>query len=48
MMKVINTKLKGCVIIEPEVHGDDRGFLETFQENRYKEKSWNRLSFCSR
>ena len=39
MMKVINTKLKGCVIIEPEVHGDDRGFfLETFQENRYKEK----------
>ena len=27
MMKVINTKLKGCVIIEPEVHGDDRGFF---------------------
>ena len=37
MMKVTNTKLKDCMIIEPEVHGDDRGFfMETFQENRYK------------
>lgn len=35
-MNVIKTKLKDCVIIEPKVFGDERGFfLETFQENRY-------------
>lgn len=35
-MNVINTRLQGCVIIEPEVFGDERGFfLETFQVNRY-------------
>ncbi len=37
-MKVIPTTLEGCVIIEPDVYGDDRGFfLETFQANRYAE-----------
>ena len=35
-MNVIKTKLKDCVIIEPKVFGDQRGFfLETFQINRY-------------
>lgn len=35
-MNVIKTKLKDCVIIEPKVFGDQRGFfLETFQTNRY-------------
>ena len=35
-MNVIKTKLQGCVVIEPEVFGDDRGFfLETFQAERY-------------
>ncbi len=35
-MNVIKTKLKDCVIIEPKVFGDDRGFfLETFQSDRY-------------
>lgn len=35
-MKVINTKLDGCLIIEPKVFGDDRGFfIETFNVNRY-------------
>ena len=30
-MNVIKTKLKDCVIIEPEIFGDERGFfLETF------------------
>ena len=39
-MKVTQTKLQGCVIIEPEVFGDDRGFfLETFQEDRYKQEA---------
>lgn len=35
-MKVIPTKLKECVIIEPDVFSDERGFLlETFQAGRY-------------
>jgi dTDP-4-dehydrorhamnose 3,5-epimerase len=37
-MKVTKTKLDGCVIIEPKVFGDHRGFFkETFQSARYKE-----------
>jgi len=37
-MKIIQTKLKGCLIIEPQVYGDERGFfLETFQAERYYE-----------
>ena len=35
-MNVIKTKLQDCVIIEPKVFGDERGFfLETFQAERY-------------
>ena len=35
-MKVIKTKLKDCMIIEPKVFEDERGFfLETFQAERY-------------
>lgn len=35
-MKVIPTNLKDCVVIEPRVFGDHRGFfLETFQAERY-------------
>lgn len=37
-MKVIKTPLPGVVIIEPDVHGDARGFfLESFQAKRYLE-----------
>ena len=37
-MKVVQTKLRDCVIIEPRVFGDDRGFfLETFQMERYRD-----------
>ena len=36
-MKVVNTPLEGCLIIVPDVFGDDRGFfLETYQSDRYK------------
>lgn len=36
-MKIIETSLKGVVIIEPNVYGDSRGFfLESFQEERYR------------
>ena len=45
-MKVINTKLKDCVIIEPKVFGDDRGFfLEIFQAERYSHLAGINLPF---
>jgi len=32
------TRLDGVVLIEPEVHGDERGFLvETFRDDRWRE-----------
>ncbi len=37
-MKVIETDLPGCVVIEPAVFGDDRGFFfETWNADRYGE-----------
>lgn len=37
-MRVIETEIPGCLIIEPKVFGDDRGFfLETWQRRRYGE-----------
>ena len=45
-MKVIETKLKDCVIIEPKVFGDERGFfLETFQAKRYAAEAGITLPF---
>lgn len=45
-MQVIKTRLKDCVIIEPKVFGDDRGFfLETFQTRRYAELANIHLPF---
>jgi len=45
-MKIRHSKLKGCVIIEPRVFGDDRGFfLETFQAARYKQEAGIDLPF---
>lgn len=36
-MRVIETELPGVVVIEPEVHKDERGFfLETFHGERYR------------
>jgi dTDP-4-dehydrorhamnose 3,5-epimerase len=36
-MKVLDTRLPGVKIIEPAVHGDERGFfLESFQAERYR------------
>jgi len=43
---VIHSKLKGCVIIEPDVFGDERGFfLETFQAVRYEQEAGIDLVF---
>ena len=45
-MNIIKTKLNDCVIIEPKVYGDERGFfLETFHSKRYKELADIDLNF---
>jgi dTDP-4-dehydrorhamnose 3,5-epimerase len=45
-VNVIQTKLAECVIIEPKVFGDDRGFfLETFHAERYAEAAGITLPF---
>ena len=45
-MNVIKTKLKDCVIIEPKLFGDERGFfLETFQADRYADLAGISLPF---
>lgn len=45
-MKVIASPLKDCLIIEPRVFGDDRGFfLETFHVARYAELAGIALPF---
>jgi dTDP-4-dehydrorhamnose 3,5-epimerase len=34
----LETRLDGVVLVEPDVHGDDRGFLlETFREDKWSE-----------
>lgn len=45
-MNVVETKLHDCVIIEPKVFGDERGFfLETFQADRYADLAGITLPF---
>lgn len=45
-MNVVKTKLHDCVIVEPKVFGDERGFfLETFQAERYAELAGIKLPF---
>ena len=45
-MKISHSKLKGCVIIEARVFGDERGFfLETFQAVRYEQEAGIDLPF---
>ncbi len=45
-MNVIPTQLKDCVIIEPKVFGDHRGFfLDTFQADRYRDMAGISLPF---
>lgn len=37
-MKITETKLKGCFIIEPDVFGDNRGwFMESFSKQKFEE-----------
>jgi len=42
-MKFIETSLPGCVIIEPQVFGDSRGFFyESYNEAKYREAGIDR------
>lgn len=45
-MKVTETKLKGCFVIEPTIFGDDRGyFFESFNKEKFKELTGNEIEF---
>ena len=45
-MKVLDTSIQGCFIIQPRVFEDSRGFfLETYQEERYAKMLNTELPF---
>lgn len=38
-MEIIKTKIRDCLIIQPDIYEDDRGFFfESFQDRRYAEE----------
>lgn len=46
-MNFIRTEIKDVVIIEPTVHGDDRGyFVETFRTDKLEEFLGFKIDFC--
>ncbi len=46
-MKFTRTKIEDVVIVEPTVHGDDRGyFVETFREDKLQEFLGYKINFC--
>ncbi|MFT5660620.1 MAG: dTDP-4-dehydrorhamnose 3,5-epimerase [Sulfurimonas sp.] len=46
-MNFIKTEIPGVVIIEPQVHGDSRGyFIETFRADELEEFLGFRIDFC--
>jgi dTDP-4-dehydrorhamnose 3,5-epimerase len=45
-MKIEETKLKGCFILEPKVFNDDRGyFFESFNTSRFNEAIGQEINF---
>ena len=45
-MNIIETKLAGCLIIEPKVIFDDRGFfMESFNEKKFSDLTGNNIHF---
>ena len=45
-MKVTETRLPGCVLIEPRVFGDDRGFFfEAFNQRRFESIIGRQVTF---
>ena len=46
-MNFIRTKIEDVVIIEPQVHGDDRGyFIETFRADKLEAFLGYKINFC--
>ena len=46
-MQFTRTKIEDVVIIEPQVHGDDRGyFVETFRADKLEEFLGYKINFC--
>ena len=46
-MNFIRTEIPDVVIVEPEVHGDDRGyFIETFREDKLQNFLGYSINFC--
>ena len=46
-MKFTRTKIEAVVIIEPKVHGDERGyFVETFRADKLEEFLGYKINFC--
>jgi len=46
-MKFNKTEIEDVVIIEPKIHGDDRGyFVEIFREDKLEEFLGYRIDFC--
>ena len=45
-MNIIETKIKGCFVIEPKVFGDERGyFFESFNVKKFEEKIGYNINF---
>ncbi len=45
-MKFIETKLKGCFVLEPTIFNDDRGyFMESFNENTFEKGVGQKVQF---
>lgn len=46
-MKFVSTEIEDVIVIEPQVHGDDRGYLiETFREDKLEEFLGYKINFC--
>lgn len=46
MMKVIKTKLQGCLVLEPTLFNDDRGyFFESYNTNRFNDIVGQEVNF---
>ncbi len=46
-MNFIRTEIPDVIIIEPQVHGDERGyFVETFREDKLEEFLGYKIDFC--
>jgi len=46
-MKLTRTKIEDVIIIEPKVHGDDRGyFVETFRQDKLEKFLGFKVNFC--